>query len=245
VPEFTGNVHNLQLTLPVPAPAAGAGTVFALGRVFGDPPAGTDGLDVWMEGTTTTSYDPPDGPAVTLPLSTLLAVTHGWLRFVPAGGQVPPLTDRATAPLQVAGNALVLSVWPTLRDNLEQMVTLGSVLVPDVAAGRGGRPALEHLVYENVDTTTLRPLIEALVAEARPGAPATDAERAAMVDAFLAGTLPILARAGRVIGQAAAGAPTGVPRPPRRGRHLATGHTARGRPVGPALRPGLVPAPHP
>jgi phosphatidylserine/phosphatidylglycerophosphate/cardiolipin synthase-like enzyme len=216
LPEFTGNVHSLNLTLPFPPPAAGA-TVFALGRLFGDPAAGADGLDVWVDDTATTSYDPPDGDAVTLPVSTLLACTHGWLRFVPAGQQVPGLTDRTNAPLQVAADALVLSVWPTLRDNLEQMVTLGSVLVPDVEAGRGGRPAPDHLIYENVDAATLRPHVEALIAEARPSPPASDAERDAMATAFLDGSLQILARAGRVIGQAGAGAPAGATPPAEAG----------------------------
>ncbi len=48
MPEFTGNVHSLNLTLPFPPPTAGA-TVFALGRLFGDPAAGADGLDVWVD----------------------------------------------------------------------------------------------------------------------------------------------------------------------------------------------------
>lgn len=212
MPEFTGNVHSLNLTLPFPPPAAGA-AVFALGRLFGDPATGTDGLDVWVDDTATTSYDPPDGDALTLPVATLLACTHGWLRFVPAGHEVPGLTDRTNAPLQVAADALILSVWPTLRDNLEQMVTLGSVLVPDAEAGKGGRPAPEHVIYENVDAATLRPHIEALIAEARPQPPASDAERAAMATAFLDGSLQILARAGRVIGQAGGGAPAGVTPP--------------------------------
>lgn len=210
--EFTGNVHSLNLTLPFPPPAAGA-TVFALGRLFGDPATGADGLDVWVDDSATTSYDPPDGDAVTLPVRTLLACTHGWLRFVPAGQQVPGMTGRTNAPLQVAADALVLSVWPTLRDNLEQMVTLGSVLVPDVEAGKGGRPAPEHLIYENVDAATLRPHIEVLIAEARPSPPASAAERDAMATAFLDGSLQILARAGRVIGQAGGGAPAGVTPP--------------------------------
>jgi phosphatidylserine/phosphatidylglycerophosphate/cardiolipin synthase-like enzyme len=211
VPEFTGNVHSLNLTLPFPA--AGA-TGFAIGRVFGDPATGTDGLDVWVDGSATTSYDPPDGDALTLlPVATLLACTHGWLRFVPAGQQVPGLTDRANAPLQVSADALVLRVWPSLRDNLEQMVTLGSVLVPDVAAGRGGRPAPEYFIYENVDSATLRRYIDALIAEARPTPPASDAERAAMAAAFLDGSLQILARAGRLIGEAKTGAPAGVTPP--------------------------------
>jgi phosphatidylserine/phosphatidylglycerophosphate/cardiolipin synthase-like enzyme len=212
MPEFTGNVHSLNLTLPFPAPAAGA-TVFAIGRVFGDPATGTDGLDVWVDDSATTSYDPPDGDTLTLPVATLLACTHGWLRFVPAGQQVPGLTDRTNAPLQVAADALVLGAWPTLRDNLELMVTLGSVLVPDVAAGKGGRPAPEYFIYENVDTATLGPYIDALIAEARPEPPASDAERAAMAAAFLDGSLQILARAGRVIGQAKTGAPAGVTPP--------------------------------
>lgn len=218
MPEFTGNVHNLNLTLPFPTPAAGA-AVFALGRSFGDPGTGADGLDVWVDDTATTNYDPPDGDEVAIPVASLLACTHGWLRFVPSGQQVPrladrpQLTDRTNAPLQVGADALVLSVWPTLRDNLELMVTLGSVLVPDVEAGKGGRPAPDHFVYENVDTATLRPHVEALVAEARPGPPADEAERTAMVDAFLAGTLQILVRAGRVIGEATTGAPAGVTPP--------------------------------
>ena len=211
--ETTGNVHSLELTLPFPTPAAGAGTVFAIGRTFGDPAGGVDGLDVWVSDTATTTFDPPDGDALTLPLSSLLALTHGFLRFVPAAGTVPGLSDRTGAPLVVASAALVLSVWPTLRNNFELMAVDGSVLVPQVAAGRGGRPGLEHLVYENVDMTTLRAHIEALVLEARPDPPVGTADRAAIVDAFLAGSLSILARAGRVVGEAAAGAPAGATPP--------------------------------
>src|SRR5215217_3822512 len=118
MPEFSGNVHSLELTLPFPTPAAGAGTVFAVGRTFGDPAAGADGLDLWVSDTATTSFDPPDGPAATIPVRSLLACTHGFLRLVRAGRQIPGASARTGAPLEVAAPALVLSVWPTLRDNL-------------------------------------------------------------------------------------------------------------------------------
>ena len=59
MPEFTGNVHNLELALPFPAPATGGNTVFVVGRTFGAP--GSDVLDVWVDDTVSNSYDPPDG----------------------------------------------------------------------------------------------------------------------------------------------------------------------------------------
>ena len=83
MPEFTGNVHNLELALPFPAPASGGNAVFAIGRTFGAD--GSDGLDVWVDDSATNTYDPPDGAALTLPIRTLIACTHGWLRFVAAG----------------------------------------------------------------------------------------------------------------------------------------------------------------
>lgn len=205
MPEFTGNVHNLELALPFPAPAAGGDPVFAVGRTFGA--ADSDGLDVWVDDSATTTYDPPDGPAVTLPVRSLVACTHGWLRFVAAGQPLPGLRTRAGAPLTVTDATLALGVWPTLRDNLERMVESGSFQVPQTEEGRGGRPALEYLLYENVDLATLDAAAEALVREARPDPFFTNADRAAMVQAFRAGQIQILARAGRVIGEAAAGDP--------------------------------------
>ena len=47
MPEFTGNVHNLELALPFPAPATGGNAVFVVGRTFGAP--GSDVLDVWVD----------------------------------------------------------------------------------------------------------------------------------------------------------------------------------------------------
>jgi phosphatidylserine/phosphatidylglycerophosphate/cardiolipin synthase-like enzyme len=217
MPEFTGNVHGVQLTLPFPTPAEGAGTVFVLGRTFGDPDGGTDGLDVWVDDTATTSYDPPDRAPLTLPVATLLACVHGWLRFVPAGTQVLELTDRTGAPLVVANDSFLLSVWPTLRDNLERLAEDGSVLVPQPEAGKGGRPALEHLIYENVDAAASRPAIEDLILEARPADHFSDEQRTAMADAFFDGELQILARAGRVLGTASAGEPPGATRPSEAG----------------------------
>jgi phosphatidylserine/phosphatidylglycerophosphate/cardiolipin synthase-like enzyme len=207
--EFTGNVHSLELTLPNPAPAADAGTVFAVGRTFGE----ADGCDLWIDGAATTTYDPPGGDPLTLDLFTLLAVTHGWLRFVPAGSAVPGVQARTGGSLVLTEAAVVLSVWPTLRDSLERMAELGNVAVPQVAAGRGGRPVVEHLVYVNVDAASVHDAADALIAEAQPSPTTSVTERAAMVAAFLAGDLPILARAGRVLGQAATGAPAGVTPP--------------------------------
>lgn len=205
MPEFTGNVHNLELALPFPAPQAGGDPDFAVGRTFGD--EGSDGLDVWIDDVATTTYDPPDGDPVTLHVRTLIACTHGWLRFVAAGQAVPGLRTRAGEPLTVTDATLALSVWPTLRDNLERMVEGGSFQVPHTEEGRGGRPALEVLLYENVDLATLDAAVEALIAEARPDPFFTPAERTAMAQSFRAGQIQILARAGRVIGQAAAGDP--------------------------------------
>ena len=210
MPEFTGNVHNLELALPFPAPASGGNPVFVVGRTFG---GGNDGLDVWIDDTASHSYDPPDGPAITLPIRTLIAVTHGWLSFVASGQAVSGLRTRDGAPLVVADATLVLGTWPTLRDNLERMAEQGSFLVPQTEEGRGGRPALEYLLYENVDTATLDTAIEALIKEARPDPFFTAGERATMVQSFRAGTIRILARAGRVLGEAAAGDPGPLPVP--------------------------------
>ena len=205
MPEFTGNVHNLELALPFPNPAAGGNPVLAVGRTFGD--EGSDGLDVWIDDVATTTYDPPDGDPVTLPVRSLIACTHGWLRFVAAGQAVPGVRTRTGAPLVVTDTALVLSVWPTLRDNLELMVDHGSFQIPHTESGKGGRPVLEHLIYENVDLPTLDAAIAALIAEARPDPFFTPAERAEMAQSFRFGQIQILARAGRVLGQAAAGDP--------------------------------------
>ena len=175
MPEFTGNVHNLELALPFPAPATGGNTVFVVGRTFGAP--GSDVLDVWVDDTASNTYDPPDGAAITLPIRTLIACTHGWLRFVAAGQPVPGLRTRDGSPLIVTDATLVLEVWPTLRDNLERMAEDGSYLIPQTEEGRGGRPALEYLLYENVDLLTLDAAIEALIKEARPDPFFTAAER--------------------------------------------------------------------
>jgi len=210
VAEFTGNVHNLELALPFPAPATGGNPVFVIGRTFG---GGSDVLDVWIDDTVSNSYDPPDGAAITLPIRTLIACTHGWLRFVAPGQPVPGLHTRAGAPLTVTDATLVLGVWPTLRDNLERMAEDGSFLIPQTEEGRGGRPALEYLLYENVDLLTLDTAIGELIKEARPDPFFTAAERAAMVQSFRAGEIQILARAGRVLGEAAAGDPGPQPVP--------------------------------
>jgi hypothetical protein len=140
--------------------------VFVVGRTFGAP--GSDVLDVWVDDTVSNSYDSPDGAAITLPIRTLIACTHGWLRFVGAGQPVPGLRTRDGSPLTVTDATLVLQVWPTLRDNLERMAEDGSYLIPQTEEGRGGRPALEYLLYENVDLITLDTAIEALIREARP-----------------------------------------------------------------------------
>ena len=213
MPEFTGNVHNLELALPFPAPASSGNPVFALGRHFGE--ANFHGLDIWIDDTATTSYNPPDGAALTLPVRTLIAVTHGWLRYAAAGSTVPGCRTRGGEPLVVTDASLVLGVWPTLRDNLERMAIDGSFQVPQTEAGRGGRPALDYLLYENVDTATLDAAAAALIKEARPNPFFSDAERADMVAKFRAGEIQILARAGRVIGDAAAGDPGPLPVPPQ------------------------------
>jgi len=132
VPEFTGNVHNLELALPFPAPSSGGNPVFVAGRVFGA--SGFHGLDVWVDDSATNTYDPPDGAAVSLPIRTLIACTHGWLRFVAAGGAVPGLRTRTGDPFIVTDATLVLGVWPTLRDNLERMAEDGSYLVSGAAS---------------------------------------------------------------------------------------------------------------
>ncbi len=210
MPEFTGNVHNVELALPFPAPASGGAPGFVIGRTFGN---GNDLLDVWVDDTVDTTYDPPDGAPVTVPIRTLIACVHGWLRFVAAGEAVPDLRTRTGAPLTVTDPTLVLAVWPTLRDNLERLAEDGSVLVPQTEEGRGGRPALEHLLYENVDLLTLDAAIDALIKEARPEPFFTANERAAMVQSFRAGEIQILARAGRVLGESAAGDPGPLPIP--------------------------------
>lgn len=211
MPEFTGNVHNLELALPFPAPDTGGSPVFVAGRTFGT--GGSDVLDVWIDDSAENEYDPPDGPAVTLPVRTLIACVHGWLRFVPAGQPVPGLHARDGTPLVVTDATLVLQVWSTLRGNLDRMAEDGSYFVELTEAGRGGRPALEYLLYENVHLLTLDAAIEALIAEARPDPFFSAADRAAMVLSFRAGEIRILARAGRVIGEAAAGDPGLLPIP--------------------------------
>lgn len=211
--EFTGNVHNLELALPFPAPQAGGDPVYAIGRTFGDS-TGSDGLDVWVDDTGTTTYDPPDGNPVALPLKTLIASTHGWLRLVAAGTPVPGSRTRTGAPLVVTDDTLVLQVWPTLRGSLQRMAESGSFLVPQTEESRGGRPALDVLLYENVNRLTLASPIAALIAEERPD-PFFDAnDRAAMVQSFLQGDIQILARAGRVIAEAGAGDPGPLEPPP-------------------------------
>jgi phosphatidylserine/phosphatidylglycerophosphate/cardiolipin synthase-like enzyme len=215
VAEFTGNIHNLELALPFPAPVTGGAPIFALGRTFGT--AGSDALDVWIDDSATNTYDPPDGPALTLPIKTLIACTHGWLRFIAAGQPVPGLVARDSTPLVVTDATLVLEVWSTLRASLDRMAEDGSYFVELTESGRGGRPALAHLLYENVDLLTLDDAIGALIAEARPDPYVTAADRTAMVQAFRAGQIRILARAGRVIGEAAAGDPGPLPIPPGAG----------------------------
>ncbi len=215
MPEFTGNIHNLELALPFPAPVTGGAPIFVLGRTFGTD--GSDVLDVWIDDSATNTYDPPDGPELTLHIKTLIACTHGWLRFVGAGQPVPGLSARDGTPLVVTDATLVLEVWSTLRGSLDRMAEDGSYFVELTESGRGGRPALAHLLYENVDLLTLDDAIGALIAEARPDPYVTPAERTAMVQSFRAGEIRILARAGRVIGEAAAGDPGPLPIPPGAG----------------------------
>jgi phosphatidylserine/phosphatidylglycerophosphate/cardiolipin synthase-like enzyme len=211
--EFTGNVHNLELALPFPAPPAGGDPDYSIGRTFGDATS-SDGMDVWVNGTDTTTYDPPDGAPVTLPLRTLIACTHGWLRLVAAGSAVPGVRTRTGAPLVVTDDTLVLRVWPTLRTSLGRMAESGSFLVPQTEEGRGGRPALDVLLYENVSRPSLQTHVPAIIAEERPD-PFFDAgDRDAMLQSFLQGDIQVLARAGRVIGSAGAGDPGPLAPPP-------------------------------
>jgi phosphatidylserine/phosphatidylglycerophosphate/cardiolipin synthase-like enzyme len=213
--EFTGNIHNLELALPFPAQGPGTAPFFVLGRTFGT--GGSDVLDVWIDDSAKNMYDPPDGPAHTLHIKTLIACTHGWLRFVAAGQPVPGLVAREGTPLVVTDATLVLEVWSTLRGSLNRMAEDGSYFVELTESGRGGRPALAHLLYENVDLLTLDVAIEALIAESRPDPFFSAADRTAMVQSFRAGEIRILARAGRVIGEAAAGDPGPLPVPPGAG----------------------------
>lgn len=209
MPEFTGNVHNLELALPFPAPDTGTGPYFAIGRTFGA--NGSDALDVWIDDANQTTFDPPDGAPVALHIRTLIAATHGWLSFVAAGQPVPGLRARDGSPLVVTDATLVLEVWSTLRASLDRMAEDGSYFVELTESGRGGRPALKYLLYENIDLLTLDDAIEALIAEERPDPFFSAADRAAMVQQFRAGEIRILARAGRVIGEAAAGDPDPPP----------------------------------
>lgn len=209
--EFTGNIHNLELALPFPPGGTPlSGLPYAVGRTFGDA-AGNDLLDVWIHDHTLVPYDQPDGPPVSIEISSLIAVTHGWLRFVDAGQPVPSVVHRDGTPLVVDAATLVLQVWSTLRGSLDRMAEQGSMTIPQTEAGRGGRPALEYLIYENVDPGSLNVAIEALIAEARPDPYFTAADRSQMVQDFRAGQIRVLARAGRVIGRAGAGDP---PPPP-------------------------------
>ena len=118
--------HARGRTNPFPAPVTGA-AVFALGRTFGT--AGSDALDVWIDDSATNTYDPPDGPALTLPIKTLIACTHGWLRFIAAGQAVPGLVARDGTPLVITDATLVLEVWSTLRASLDRMAEDGSYFV--------------------------------------------------------------------------------------------------------------------
>ena len=196
MPEFTGNVHNLELALPFPAPDTGTGPYFAIGRTFGA--NGSDALDVWIDDANQTTFDPPDGAPVPLHIRTLIAATHGWLSFVAAGQPVPGLRARDGSPLVVTDATLVLEVWSTLRASLDRMAEDGSYFVELTESGHGGRPALKYLLYENIDLLTLDDAIEALIAEERPDPFFSAADRAAMVQQFRAGEIRILARAGRV-----------------------------------------------
>jgi phosphatidylserine/phosphatidylglycerophosphate/cardiolipin synthase-like enzyme len=203
VPEFTGNVHNLELALPFPAPDTGPGPWFAIGRTFGA--VDSDALDVWIDDANQTTYDPPDGDPLTLHIRTLIAVTHGWLSFVAADQPVPRLRARDGSPIVVNDATLVLEVWSTLRASLDRMAEDGSYFAELTESDRGGRPALKYLLYENVDPTTLDDAIEKLIAEERPDPFFSTADRATMLQQFKSGEIRILARAGRVIGEAAAG----------------------------------------
>lgn len=208
--EFTGNLHSLELALPFPAPDVNA-PVFVTGRTFGID--GSDVLDVWIDDQAHHPFDPPDGPEIPLKIKTLIACTHGWLRFVAAGQPVPGLVNRDGTPLVVTDATLVLEVWSTLHPSLDRMAEDGSYFVELTERGRGGRPALGHLLYENVNFLTLNDAIEAVVAESRPDPLFSAADRTAMVQSFLAGEIRILVRAGRVIGEAESGDPGPLPRP--------------------------------
>ncbi len=210
--EFTGNVHSLELALPFPGGGApSSGPAFLVGRTFG---GASDALDVWINANTEAAYDPPDGPEIQLQIKSLIACTHGWLRFVAAGQPVPSIVARDGSPLVVEEPTLALEVWSTLRASLDRMAEDGSYFVELTESGRGGRPALAHLLYGNVDVDSLNTTIPPIIAESRPDPYFTDADRAAMVQSFLAGEIRILARAGRVIGEAGPGEPTAPSDPP-------------------------------
>ena len=157
--EFSGNVHDLELALPFPAPVVGGGPYFVTGRTFGVD--GSDLLDVWVDDSEENTFDPPDGQPLSLHIRTLIACTHGWLSFVAAGQPVPGLVRRDGSPLVVTDATLVLEVWSTLHSSLDRMAEDGSYFVELTQTGRGGRPALGHLLYENVDLQTLDVAIEA------------------------------------------------------------------------------------
>ena len=239
MPEFTGNVHNLELALPFPAPATGGNTVFVVGRTFGAP--GSDVLDVWVDDTVSNSYDPPDGAAITLPIRTLIACTHGWLRFVGAGQPVPGRRTRDGSPLTVTDATLVLQVWPTLRDSLERMAEDGSYLIPQTEEGRGGRPALEYLLYENVDLLTLDTAIEALIREARPDPFFTAAERTTMVQSFRAGNIQNPRARGPSARRGRGWRPRPATRALRRRTHVAPPYLPRRRSARAIVRSRLFP----
>ncbi len=107
-----------------------------------------------MSDIATHTYDPPDGDPVTLPIRSLIACFHGWLRFVAAGQAVPGLHTRDGEPLVVEDAALALTVWPTLRDNLERMVEEGA---SRCRRPRWGRAAGRRPRCWSTRTSTSRP----------------------------------------------------------------------------------------
>ncbi len=219
---ITGNVHNLELSMPLPNPGAGGAVHYRTGRSFGIPVENAEGLDIWIDGSASARYPwaniafsetgIPDYGESNIPLHSLIAMTHGFMQYVPAGEKIEGVKKRSGEDMTADAPTLALKVWPTLIKQLKRMLRDGSPLTPQTSEGKGGRPVPSIILYENVDTAILNASIEPLIKTEKPD-PYHTQDVPDMIDAFLAGELPVLVRAGQVIGQAADNHDAAIPIP--------------------------------